>query len=55
MEIVSILRVLRRHRLLVGLGLALSTLVALHAAYQLSLMPPKLAAASRRRASPRRG
>jgi hypothetical protein len=43
MEIVSILRVLRRHRLLVGVGLAFATFLALNAAYQVSFMPPKLA------------
>ncbi len=43
MEIVSILRVLRRHRILVALGVALSILVALKMAYQVSFMPPSLA------------
>jgi hypothetical protein len=47
MEIVSILRVLRRHRLLVAAGVALTILVALMMAYQVSFMPPSLASKQR--------
>jgi uncharacterized protein involved in exopolysaccharide biosynthesis len=43
MEIISILRVLRRHRFLVALGVVLSVLVALKMSYQVSFMPPSLA------------
>lgn len=43
MEIVSILRVLRRHRILVALGVVLTVLVALTMAYQMSFLPPSLA------------
>jgi hypothetical protein len=42
MEIVAILRLLRRHRAFVATGLVLSVLVALALSYHLSLMPPKL-------------
>jgi len=42
MEIVSILRVLRRHRLLVAAGGALAVLVALVMAYQVSFLPPSV-------------
>lgn len=42
MEIVRILRVLRRHRLLVGVGLVPAIVVALSMMYRLSLLPPKL-------------
>jgi hypothetical protein len=42
MEIVSILRMLRRHRLLVAAGVATATFVALVVAYQVSFMPPSL-------------
>ena len=42
MELISILRVLRRHRLLVGAGVALAVFVAMIASYQVSFFPPKL-------------
>jgi hypothetical protein len=42
MEIVSILRVLRRHRLLVALGVALTVFLALTMSYRVSLVPPSL-------------
>jgi hypothetical protein len=42
MEIVDILRVLGRHRVLVGLGCLLAILVALKLTFRLSLMPPGL-------------
>jgi hypothetical protein len=42
MEIVSVLRVLRRHRFLVAVGMGLAFLLALSLTFQLSLMPPKL-------------
>jgi hypothetical protein len=47
MEIISILRVLRRFRLLVAAGAALSILVALMMAYQVSFLPPSLASKQR--------
>ena len=47
MEIVSILRVLRRHRLLVAAGGALAVLVALVMAYQVSFLPPSVASKQR--------
>jgi hypothetical protein len=43
MEIVSILKVLERHRLLVALGAALTILIALSLAYKVSFLPPSLA------------
>jgi hypothetical protein len=42
LELISILRVLRRHRLLVGAGVALAVFVAMLASYQVSFFPPKL-------------
>jgi hypothetical protein len=42
MEIVAILRTLRRHRPLVGVGAVAGVLVALLLTFQVSLMPPKL-------------
>jgi hypothetical protein len=47
MEIVSILWVLRRHRLLVAAGVALTVLVGLVMAYQVSFLPPSLASKQR--------
>jgi capsular polysaccharide biosynthesis protein len=44
MEIVSIIRILRRHWLLVLPGVALAVLVALSVLYRVSLLPPGLAA-----------
>jgi capsular polysaccharide biosynthesis protein len=42
MELISILRVLRRHRVLVAIGVALVVLVAMLVTYQVSFIPPKL-------------
>lgn len=42
MEIVSILRVMRRHRLLIAAGLPIALLIALSMLYKLSFLPPKL-------------
>ena len=47
MEIVAVLRVLRRHRLLVAAGALPALLVALSLQFQLSLMPPGLASKER--------
>ncbi len=42
MEIVAILRVLRRHRLVVAAGFPLALLIALSMLYQVSFLPPSL-------------
>ena len=42
MEFISILRVLRRHRVLVAAGIVVAVFVAMIATYQVSFFPPKL-------------